>query len=163
MGTRRRFESGWRPANPGVGIKTSALLHKKSCPGKMPGHGRGKHLAQQFYHMETKADSVPHRLEPGCPARSDRVCNSRRLRQNSSRSHWACGRPTFLERRRRHWRAGSTPAGSAMEESGNWYPTSLLKRRRNWLASSNLASSAIIQAATLESSCHINCRSTGPG
>jgi len=38
--------------------------------------------------METKAVSVPHRLEPGCPARPGRACNSRRLLQVSWR-RWA--------------------------------------------------------------------------
>ena len=57
MGAHRRLESGWHSVNPGVEIKTSALR------------------------QETKAVSVPLRLESVGPGKLGRACKSRRLLQ----------------------------------------------------------------------------------
>lgn len=69
------------------GCDSPSFLHTKkrtqgtrNCASVL-GAGEGN-LSSEVY-TEMKAVSVLHRLEPGCPVRPGRVCNSRRLRQIS--------------------------------------------------------------------------------
>lgn len=91
---------------------------KKTCPGAMPGHGRGKRLsAEEFYHMETKAVSVPPRLESGGSRKGARV----QVTPSPPKFIEALGiwKAPFAgnEESTYRWLAGSNPVASAMEGS----------------------------------------------